>query len=68
MRIRSLALVVAVCLATFSSSALAATVGGGADHTVVVKPDGTVWTWGDNTFAQLGDGTLVSDAVPTPIV
>jgi len=26
-------------------------------HTVTLRNDGTVWTWGDNTFGQLGDGT-----------
>ena len=30
---------------------------GGQDHTVVLNADGTVWTWGYNTYGQLGDGT-----------
>ncbi len=28
----------------------------GGYHTVALKSDGTVWTWGDNQFNQLGDG------------
>ncbi len=31
-------------------------IGGGQMHTAVVKPDGTVWSWGLNMFGQLGDG------------
>ena len=30
---------------------------GGSFHAVVLKDDGTVWTWGNNGFGQLGDGT-----------
>ncbi len=26
----------------------------GRNHSVALKDDGTVWTWGDNTFGQLG--------------
>ena len=26
----------------------------GGDHGVLLKPDGTVWTWGVNTYGQLG--------------
>jgi Regulator of chromosome condensation (RCC1) repeat len=31
----------------------------------VLKQDGTVWTWGDNWYGQLGDGTYTS--CPTPV-
>jgi hypothetical protein len=27
------------------------------DHTLALASDGTVWAWGENSFAQLGDGT-----------
>ena len=30
-------------------------VGSGYDFTVALKPDGTVWTWGNNSKGQLGD-------------
>lgn len=29
-------------------------------HNYALKSDGTVWAWGDNTYGQLGDGTLVT--------
>jgi alpha-tubulin suppressor-like RCC1 family protein len=35
-------------------------VAGGAAHTVALKTDGTVWTWGSNSSGQLGDGTTTS--------
>ncbi len=34
----------------------------GRDHSVAVKNDGTVWTWGRNQYGQLGDN---SDATTT---
>ena len=33
----------------------------GYAHSMAVKGDGTVWTWGDNRFGQLGDGTTLRD-------
>ena len=32
-----------------------------------VRSDGTLWTWGDNYYGQLGDGTNVGKKVPTKI-
>ena len=34
-------------------------VDGGGAHTVVLREDGTVWTYGENGSGQLGDGTNV---------
>lgn len=31
-----------------------------ANHTVTLRSDGTVWTWGDNGNGQLGDGTTTN--------
>ena len=30
----------------------------GTNHTLVLKENGTLWTWGDNTYGQLGDGPI----------
>ena len=35
-------------------------VSAGSAHTVVVKPDGTVWSFGANDLGQLGDGGLTA--------
>ena len=33
-------------------------------HTAAIKTDGTLWTWGSNAFAQLGDNTIISRSTP----
>ena len=40
----------------------------GYRHTVALKSDGTVWTWGDNQCGQLGDATRTSNHLsPMPV-
>ena len=34
---------------------------------VMLKDDGTVWTWGNNDYGTLGDGTITRQDVPTQI-
>ncbi len=36
----------------------------GASHSVALKKDGTVWTWGFNGSGQIGDGTTHDWSVP----
>jgi alpha-tubulin suppressor-like RCC1 family protein len=40
---------------------------GGEGHSVVVKNDGTVWTWGLNSTGQLGIGSTADSATPVQI-
>ncbi len=38
----------------------ALSVDGGKGHTAAIKPDNTVWSWGNNEFGQLGIGNAAS--------
>ncbi|WP_245767402.1 RCC1 domain-containing protein [Stigmatella erecta] len=38
----------------------------GNRHSVALKRDGTVWTWGRNTYGTLGQGTQDDQPHPTP--
>jgi alpha-tubulin suppressor-like RCC1 family protein len=38
-----------------------------AGYTLVIKPDGTLWGWGENTYGQLGDGTTRKRGTPVRI-
>ncbi|MBI3502328.1 MAG: T9SS type A sorting domain-containing protein [Bacteroidetes bacterium] len=40
---------------------------GGADHTVILKSDGTVWSFGRNTNGQLGDNTTINSSTPIQV-
>ena len=37
-------------------------------HTAILKSDGTVWTYGNNTYGQLGDGTTKDKDDPVQVV
>lgn len=39
----------------------------GTFHSAAVCDDGTVWTWGDNRWGQLGDGTNVTRLSPVQV-
>ena len=36
-------------------------------NTLVMREDGSVWSWGDNTFGQIGDGTTTDRATPVQV-
>lgn len=40
----------------------------GANHTLALRNDGTVWAWGYNGNGSLGNGTLLSSNVPVQVV
>jgi RHS repeat-associated protein len=42
-------------------------IGGGADYSLALKTDGTVWAWGDNSDGELGDGTTTRRAFPVRV-
>lgn len=43
-------------------------VAAGGNHTVVLKSDGSVWAWGDNTYGQIGDGTTNQINSPKQVI
>ncbi len=36
----------------------------GARSTAAIKTDGTLWTWGSNSFGSLGDNTVINRSTP----
>ena len=42
-------------------------VAAGGGHTVALRADGTLWTWGANYFGQMGDGTFTTTNTPQRI-
>jgi alpha-tubulin suppressor-like RCC1 family protein len=51
---------------TFAGGTTWKQVSGGQLHTAAVKTDGTLWTWGRGTDAQLGNDSFISDR-STPV-
>jgi alpha-tubulin suppressor-like RCC1 family protein len=43
-------------------------VGCGQFHIAAIKTDGTLWTWGQNNFGQLGDNTTVAKSSPVQTI
>ncbi len=42
-------------------------VAAGLEHSLALKNDGSVWSWGANGSRQLGDGTTVFRGLPVPV-
>jgi alpha-tubulin suppressor-like RCC1 family protein len=67
-------LILAICLlAGFigipASAAFAVepAIAAGGKHSVALASNGTVWTWGDNNYGQLGDGTRSRRTIPVQV-
>ena len=54
-------------LVLVASPLFAQTLAGGVAHTVVLKSDGTVWAFGNNSFGQLGDNTTTNSSIPIQV-
>jgi Cys-rich repeat protein/parallel beta-helix repeat protein len=42
-------------------------ISGGTGHSIGIKSDGTLWSWGINSWGQVGDGTTTTKYIPTQI-
>src|ERR1051326_8388958 len=60
-------LLCSVCLFAFGPNAFSQqmAVGGGREHTLVLRSDGQVFSFGDNGIGQLGNGTINSTLTNT---
>ncbi|MBM3436517.1 MAG: hypothetical protein FJY07_09925, partial [Bacteroidetes bacterium] len=50
-----------------SSASVTPKVSAGSAHTIALKSDGTVWTWGYNSQGQLGDRTYTNRSSPVQV-
>ncbi len=60
-------LAVMIVSAILAVPAAAQTLAGGEGHTLILKPDGTVWAMGHNTHGQLGDGSNTDRTSPVQV-
>ncbi len=37
-------------------------------YSIALKGDGTVWAWGNNSYGQLGDGTMTNSTTPVQVL
>lgn len=42
-------------------------IGGGYTFTIAIKTDGSLWTWGSNSYGQLGTGDTAPTSKQTPV-
>ena len=54
-------------VASIAVPAAAQTLAGGETHTLILKPDGTVWSMGLNNVGQLGDSTNTQRSTPVQV-
>ena len=54
-------------ITSFSRSVNFAQISSGASHTVALATNGTVYSWGSNSYSQLGIGNAVAPAVPVMV-
>ena len=44
------------------------TISAGGNHSAAILPDGSLWTWGNNNYGQLGNGRDIDRHAPTMIM
>ena len=58
---------IAVCASPPRASALVPVISAGASHTLCVRNNGTLWSWGSGSNGRLGNGGTSSNTVPTQV-
>lgn len=66
-RVRFLVVMVIVTV-TGDGMSYAQPLAAGRDHSVARRTDRLVWTWGDNFYGQLGDGSVIDRPHPVQVV
>lgn len=51
----------------FLSDIVAISMGGGNEHVLALKSDGTLYSWGVNNLGQLGDNTIIAKNAPIQV-
>ncbi len=51
-------------ITTFSGGTNWNQISAGQNHPLAIKTDGTLWTWGNNSFGALGDNTTTQRSIP----
>lgn len=60
-------MLLAVFVLTTISEAASARIAAGSFHTMLLKTDGRLWAWGDNSSGQLGNGTTTNKSSSTQV-
>jgi alpha-tubulin suppressor-like RCC1 family protein len=55
------------CTVSVIANPIFVKISGGFYFSAAIKADGTLWTWGRNTYGQLGDGTTAGKSAPIQI-
>ena len=42
-------------------------IAGARGHSLAIRNDGSLWTWGYNAFGELGDGTTTTRSTPVRV-
>jgi alpha-tubulin suppressor-like RCC1 family protein/chitodextrinase len=58
---------VTVTISNTTTTVIGGALAGGSKHSVALKDNGTVWTWGYNGYAQLGIGITNNSMVPVQV-
>lgn len=64
---KRLLLLLCLLICTDRVYAATATVAAGLNHTLLLKTDGSLWTWGRNDQGQLGDGSNIDRSTPVQV-